>query len=99
MDTCKSEIRSIENWSEKATNQCMELLSNENVTKISFEIKAECENCYFGDICIESTTSKTLLNIANVLKQIDEAIDINFEPGKKKQIMLKTSHFCNDILK
>lgn len=71
----------MENWSEKATNQSLELLSNENVTKISFEIKAEYGNCYFGNIYIEKASSKTLFNIADALKQIDEAIDIDFEPG------------------
>lgn len=81
MDTCKSEIRSVENWSEKATNQCLDLLSNENIIKISFAIKAEYQNCYFGDIRIETSSSKTLFNITDALKQIDEAIDIDFEPG------------------
>lgn len=82
METVKSEIQPIANWSAKATSQCMQLLANESVTKTSFDIKAKYENCYFGDIGIE-TTSSTTANVADLLKQIDEAVDIDFEPGKK----------------
>lgn len=81
LDTCKSEIQPVENWSEKATSHCMEWLTSENVTKTTFQIKAECEKCYFGDVCYETATSKKLFNIADALKQMDEAVDIDFEPG------------------
>lgn len=81
MSLLKSEVCPIEDWSEQAINQCMQLLANE--TKTSFEIKAEYEKCYFGDIFIETTSSRTH-NIADKLKQDDEAIDIDFEPSKRK---------------
>lgn len=82
METVESEIKPIEKWSSKAISQCMQLLANEKVTKTTFNIKSEYEKCYFGDISIE-TTSSTTANIADLLKRIDEAVDIDFEPGKK----------------
>lgn len=92
METCASEIQPFESWSEKASNQCMELLGNENVIKTSFEIKAEYGKCYFGAVCIETSASKTLFNIADALKQIDEAIDIDFEPGSHLKFTQSFSH-------
>lgn len=96
METCESEICPTENWSQKATSQCMELLANENMIKTSFQIKAQYEKCYFGDVFIERTSSKTLLNIADTLKQIDEAVDIDFESGiktKAKSITIDAKDF------
>lgn len=91
MNTCLSELQSIENWSGKATHQCMELLTSENVIKTTFEIKAQYEKCYFGDLCIETALSKKRLNIANALKQIDEAVDIDFAPGKQNYFHIYTT--------
>lgn len=80
METLKSELRPAENWSDKAIVQCRELLGNEGMTKIFFEIKAKRGNCYFGHIRTE-TSSKALFDISHALKQIDEAVDVDMETG------------------
>lgn len=81
MALCKSEIQPIDKWSEKAISQCMELLADETVMKTEFEIKAKHEKCYFGDVFIETGPARTRINIADALKTIDEAVDIEFESG------------------
>lgn len=82
METCKSEHRQMDNWSEKATQQCREVINGQNVAAIFFEIKATYGDCYFGEISIQ-TLSKKVCSIAEPLISIDEAIYIDFEPGIK----------------
>lgn len=93
MDTCKSEHRPIENWSSKAIKQCTELLNNDDITEVSFAIETTCGNCYFGDISI-ATASNTLCNMVDALKQIDEAVDIEFEPGSPLNLVKCDGKIC-----
>lgn len=97
MDTCKSEHKPAENWTDKAIAQCRELLRNDEITKTVFDIKVRHGDCFFGDISTE-TSSKSAVNIADVLKHIDEAMDVDLESGSEKtafqyKTYRKSTHF------
>lgn len=91
METYRSELRACSDWSAKALAQCNDLINNNSILKICFDIDEQRDNHHFGQLFIETfdkrRNSLHKIDFGQVLIEIDEGIEVNpveFRKGIEK---------------
>lgn len=85
--TLRPELTPCENWSPKSIQHCIHVLNHKNVRKLNFEIKEERDDYFFGNLVWEVYDKKTKQvrqsNICDLLRNMREAVNVNFIEGMK----------------
>lgn len=88
--TSQKELKPTDRWSDKAINQCRELILSENVMSIHFDIKEERNHCNFGTIFLKTLNKKTNKShnvyISDALLALDEAVVVDFDAMELERI-------------
>lgn len=81
MDTYKSELKACLDWSSRALEQCNDLINNQNVFKIFYDIQEQHDKHHFGHLYIETIDKKMKMihkiDFRNVLIEIDQGIEVS----------------------
>lgn len=85
MTTLEPEFLPCKIWSQKAINQCIDIINNENIRKMHFEIKEQHGDYFFGDLVWEAYDKKSRKvcqsKLGEALQNIHEAVSVEFYEG------------------